>query len=112
MKKILLAILCTIIVTGCGSKEKDAILGTWKTSYELGELGSITEVYEFKEDGKCVRILNAGSDIVDECTYEYNEDKTKIKIVWEDKLDKESYSSYSANSDSEIVIAGRVFVRQ
>ena len=24
----------------------------------------------FKEKGKCVRILNAGSDIVDECTYE------------------------------------------
>lgn len=113
MKKVLLAaLLCTLVVTGCGEKEKDALLGNWKTSYELGDLGTITESYEFKEKGVCTRTLNAGSDIVDECTYEFNEDKTQIRIVWDDKLDKESYSSYSMNGENEVTIAGRVFARQ
>lgn len=112
MKKVLLAtLLCVMVATGCG-KEKDAILGTWKTSYELGALGTVTETYEFKEGSVCTRTLNAGSDIVDECTYEYNEDKTKIRIVWDNKLDKESYSSYSMNGENEVTIAGRVFARQ
>ena len=114
MKKVILvALLCLMVTTGCGKdEEKDAILGTWKTSYELGALGTVTEAYEFKEDGVCTRTLNAGSDIIDECTYEYSEDKTKIKIVWDDKLDKEAYSTYSMDSNSQITIAGRVFIRQ
>lgn len=113
MKKVLLAtLLCVMVATGCGEKEKDSMLGTWKTSYELGALGTVTETYEFKEEGVCTRTLNAGSDIVDECTYEYNEDRTKIRIVWDDKLDKESFSTLSINSETEITLAGRNFTKQ
>lgn len=111
MKKILLIVLLCVVVTGCG-KEKDAIVGTWKTSYELGDIGTITETYEFKENGICTRNLNAGSDIIDECTYEFNEDKTQIRIIWDNKLDKESYSTYSMNGESEINIAGRIYTKQ
>ena len=100
-----------LLITGCGAKEKqkakeeqEKILGTWEAKYELSVFGEVSETYTFKEEGKCVRVLNAGNDIADNCTYEFNEDKTEIRILWEDKLDQESYSKYIEIDDNTIMI--------
>lgn len=98
MKKYLIFVLTILCLTGCG-KKKDALLGTWEASYELGAFGVVTETYEFKEDGKCVKTLNAGTIVTNECTYEFNSNKTEIRIIWNDKSDKESYSNYLLNDD-------------
>lgn len=110
MKKILVLFLDIVLLTGCG--KKDNFLGTWSASYELLSFGNITEKYEFKENGVCTRTLNAGTDIVEECTYEWNEDKTKIRILWDSKLNKDDYSTYSKISDNEIKIGEIVFTKQ
>ena len=110
MKKILVLILGTVLLTGCS--KTDSFLGTWVASYELPSFGNVTEKYEFKENGICTRTLNAGSDIIEDCTYEWNEDQTEIRIVWNSKLNKEDFSTYTKNSDHEIKIGERIFTKQ
>ena len=109
MKKLLL-VVGLLFLTGCGNK--DSILGTWSVSYVMPVFGNVTETYEFKEDGVCVRTLNTGNDIAEDCTYEFNEDKTKIRIVWNSKLDKEDFYDYSKNNDTEIKIGTRIFTKK
>lgn len=111
MKKLGLCLFGIMLVTGCGTK-KDTFFSSWTTSYEIPAFGIITEQYDFKEDGTCVRILKTSSDIVENCTYEWNEDKTKIRIVWDSKLDKDAFYNYSKTSDNEIVIGARTFTKQ
>lgn len=110
MKKILVLVLGIVLLTGCG--KKDSFLGTWTTSYELPSFGNVTETYEFKENGVCIRTLNVGNDIVEDCTYEWNEGKTEIRIVWDSKLNKEDFSTYSQNGATEIKIGGRTFTKK
>ena len=119
MKKVGIAIIILLIFTGCGTKSnkikeenKQGIIGTWITKYELSVFGETTETYIFKKDNKCVRILNAGNDITNNCTYELNEDKTKIRIIWDDKIDKESYSKYVEIDDNKILIGEHTFERK
>lgn len=112
MKKYLFIILTIICLTGCGKKEEvNSLLGNWETSYELGAFGNVTESYEFKENGECIQSLNAGSTIITECTYQLNNEKNKIKIVWEDKKDKDSYTDYSLN-DNELIIGTRKYIKK
>jgi len=112
MKKRLIIILTILCLTGCGEKKEiDPLLGTWETSYELGAFGVVSESYEFKENGECIQSLNAGSTITTECTYQLNDEKTEIKIVWKDKNDKDSYVDYSLNND-ELKIGTRTYTRK
>ena len=99
MKKYVIFLLSILCLTGCGKEKVDPLLGTWETSYELGAFGTVVETYEFKENGLCVKTLNTGSDIIEDCTYEFNEDKTQIKIVWDSKQNKDEYTNYSLNND-------------
>ena len=110
MKKILIILLTVMCLTGCG-KKKDELLGTWETNYELGAFGVVTETYEFKEEGKCIKTLDAGTIVTNDCTYEFNEDKSEIRVVWEDKTDKESYSNFSLDKDT-LVIGSRTYQRK
>ena len=112
MKKNIIFLLAVLCLTGCGKKnEVDPLLGTWETSYELGAFGIVSESYEFKENGECVQLLNAGSIITTECTYQLNDEKTKIKIVWEGKNNKDSYVDYSLNNN-ELKIGTRTYTRK
>ena len=110
MKKVLVLVLGVVLLTGC--EKKDNFLGTWTASYELPAFGTVTEKYEFKENGVCTRTLNTGSDISEECTYEFNQDKTEIRILWNSKLNKEDFSTYSELSETQIKIGERVFTKQ
>ena len=117
MKKYLFMVLSLLLLTGCGLKKKtdmevkkENIIGKWTTSYQLGSLGQIKESYTFKKDGKCVRTLNAGSDIVDECTYEITDQG--IRIVWESKIDKESYSKYVEIDENSILIGEHTYQKE
>ena len=114
MKKILLlSVMGLIVLTGCGSKKeekKEIIIGSWKTSYELGAFGEVTERYIFKEKGECIRELITTSDIVNKCTYEIKEDE--IRIIWEDKLDQESYTKYIAMDDKTIMIGNYKYIKE
>ena len=115
MKKLLIMLVPIFLLTGCGTKteeqkKEDNLIGTWTTSYELGAFGEISEKYTFKKDGQCVRTLNAGSDIVDECTYEINE--SGIRIIWENKIDKENFSKYVEVDDNTIVIGEHTYKKE
>ena len=119
MKKIIPIIVLILVVVGCGNKkeqeskkQQEKIIGTWETKYELLSFGEVTESYVFKEKGECVRILNTGSDIVDKCTYELNEEKDGIRIIWENKMDKERYSRYVEIDDNDIMIDEHKYTRK
>lgn len=102
-----------LIISGCGKKEKkpeEKIIGTWETKYELSVFGEVTEGYSFKEKGQCVRMLNAGTDIVEKCTYEITEEG--IRIIWEDKMDKETYSKYIEIDEDTIMIGEHKYTRK
>ena len=113
MKKILVFIIL-ILMVGCGKveKEEDKLIGTWETKYNLSVFGEVTESYVFKENKECVRMLNTGSDIVNKCTYEFNEEKDEIRIIWDNKLDKERYDRYIEIDDNNIMIAEHKFTRK
>lgn len=118
MKKVLIVMLL-LLTAGCGKNSKseskklqDKLLGTWETKYELSVFGEVTESYVFKENGECVRMLNTGSDIANKCTYEFDESRDNIKIVWEDKLDKERYDKFIEIDDNNIMIAEHKFTRK
>ena len=115
MKKITIVLLL-ILTVGCGKvKEKtieEKIIGTWETKYTLSAFGEITESYIFKEKGKCIRMLYTGTDIVNECTYELNEEKDKIRIIWENKLNKENYDKLLEIDENNIMIAEHKYTRK
>ena len=108
-KKAIIVGGMALLLTGCG-KEKNELLGTWETKYEMSVFGEVTESYTFKEENKCIRIFNAGSDIIEECTYEVKEGK--IRIIWENKIDKESYSKYIQIDENTIAIAENQYKRK
>lgn len=107
MKKTALVLLFLLLLTGCG--KKDAIIGKWQTNYQIKGIGNITESYEFKEKGKCIRTLKTPSIINTDCTYEFNKDKTKIKITWKDKLYKDNYDEYKEVNANSIKIGTHTF---
>ena len=118
MKKIII-LVCLILMTGCSKaeekeikKEKENIIGSWVTTYDLGAFKGVSEKYIFKENNECVRILNTGSEITDSCTYEFNEDKSKIRIIWENKIDKESFSKYVEVDEKTIMISEHTYKRE
>ncbi len=117
MKKVIAMLIGILLLTGCGIKEKteeeqkqENIIGTWKTTYKLSVIGEVSEKYTFKEKEKCVRVLNAGTDIVDECTYEITEEG--IRIIWKNKIDKESYSKYVEIDNDTILIGEHTYQRE
>ena len=93
-------------------KQEEKLLGTWETKYELGAFGEVSEKYIFKENKECIRIINTGNDITNNCTYEFNEDRSKIRIIWEDKIDKESYSKYEEVDDKTIIISEHTYKKE
>ena len=115
MKKIMIFLMLLIMV-GCKTKtkeeEKDKIIGSWETKYSLSVFGEVTESYVFKENHECIRMLNTGSDIVNKCTYEFDEEKENIRIIWENKLDKERYDRYIEIDDNNIMIAEHKYTRK
>lgn len=111
MKKYVVILLSIICLTGCGKKKVDPLLGIWETNYELGSFGIITEKYEFKENGLCTKTLDMGSTIVENCTYEFNEDKTQIKMVWDSKQNKNEYINFSLN-DNILIIGTREYQKK
>jgi len=98
-----------LVITGCG-KAKNELLGTWETKYEMNVFGEVKESYTFKEDNECVRIFNAGSDIIEECTYEVKD--KEIKIVWDSKIDKKSYNKYVKIDENTIAIGNNKYTRK
>lgn len=111
-KNIATVILCVItlipIGTTCKSEEKK-IIGTWKTSYELKPFGIVEERYIFKKNGKCERILKMENELTNNCTYKIKEDK--IRIIWNNKLDKKSYTKYSKINEKTIMIGTYKFIK-
>ena len=89
MKKLIPLILVLFLITGCKNTKKDNIIGEWETNYEISVLGRVVDKYNFKENNECEKTITYGSDIKVECTYEFNEDKTQIKITWDGKLSDE-----------------------
>ena len=47
-KKAIIVGGMALLLTGCG-KEKNELLGTWETKYEMSVFGEVTESYTFKE---------------------------------------------------------------
>nr|MBP3258901.1 hypothetical protein [Bacilli bacterium] len=86
MKKLIPLIILLFIVTGCKNTKKDSIIGEWETNYEVSVLGSIVDKYNFKENNECEKTITYDSDVKVTCTYEFNDDKTQIKISWDDKM--------------------------
>lgn len=109
-KKMMIVGGMMLLLTGCGKEKKNTIIGTWETKYEMNVFGEVTETYTFKEGNECVRILNAGSDIIEECTYEIKD--KEIRIIWENKIDKESYSKYIEIDENTIAIAENKYTRK
>ena len=94
MKKVIV-ILSLLLFTGCMSKEEkelkkqeEKLLGTWETKYELGAFGEVSEKYIFKKNNECIR------------------------IIWEDKIDKESYSKYEEVDDKTIIISEHIYKKE
>ena len=110
MKKWI-ALFALLLLTGCGSTKKDTFLGTWKTSYTVAGVGEVTESYTFKEENKCVRTITTTVDMNTDCTYEFNEDKTQIKIDWEDKIGEAKFETYEKVDDDTIKIGANVYKR-
>ena len=116
MKKLIVIMICLVVLTGCGKteteeeKKQENIIGKWITKYELSVFGEVTEEYVFKENNECVRMLNTGSDIVEECTYEITDEG--IRIIWESKIDKESFSKYVEIDENTIYIAEHKYTRE
>ncbi len=118
MKKIyIIALLGFFLLTGCKSneekeeiKKQQNIIGKWNTTYEIGAIGKVKESYLFKKNGKCIRILNAGNDIIDECTYDLKDNQ--IKIIWNNKLDKKSYSKYVEIDEKQIQIGDHIYKKE
>ena len=118
MKKLMI-LLSLVLLTGCASKEEKELkkqekklLGTWETKYELGAFGEVSEKYTFKKENKCIRTINTGTDITDDCTYEFNEDRTQIRILWDNKLDKDGYSKFEVVDDNNIMISEHKYTKQ
>ena len=109
MKKIIV-ILTLILLTGCS--KKDVILGTWKTSYDVGGIGNVIEKYTFEKDNKCIRTIKTTTEINTDCTYTFNNDKTQIKIDWEDKLYKDEFSDYEEIDKNNIKIGNYTYTRK
>lgn len=109
MKKIyILGIL--FLLSGCIKSKQGVLIGTFETTYELGAFGKVIERYQFKEDGRCIRTLKAGNDITRTCTYEIKKDK--IKIVWNDKLDKEHFDTYKKIDKNTVMIGNYKYKRK
>ncbi len=104
MKRLLISLLLVLVITGCSKTKKEEVLGTWQTTYEMNVLGTITETYTFKENGICVKELKTKTDIVNDCTYEFNKEKNQIRIIWDNKLDKESFSKFEIINENSIMI--------
>ena len=113
-KKKIMTVASMLLLTGCASKlsTKQKLIGTWESKYELSVFGEVTETYSFKEDGKCVRVLNAGNDMADNCTYEFNKEENEIRIVWDNKIDKESFSEYIEVDKNTIMIGEHKFIKK
>lgn len=58
----------------------------------------MTEIFEFKKNGKCIRTLEYGNTLTFDCTYEISKDG--IKIIWDEKKDKvfEEYEYVDSNT--------------
>ena len=112
MKKSLFVLLGLLVLTGCGCAKKDAIIGTWKTSYKVSGMGDVEESYTFKEKGKCVRTIKTSTAIKTNCTYKFNKDRTQIKILWKDKLYKDDFSNYKETDKNNIVIGNYTYTKQ
>ena len=115
MKKtslVVLSLVALVLITGCGKskeeQERDKVIGKWTAKFEMAGLSG-TETYSFKKDGKCVRIVNTGSDISNDCTYEFNANNSEIKIIWTDKIDKKSFSKFTQVDDKTIIIGTRQY---
>lgn len=106
MKKKIICLLGIIILTSC--KSKDPLYNKWEALYDIGTL-QISETYEFMEDGKCLKTVNNINTL---CTYEFNDDKTKIRIIWDGKLDYDVYSSFEMKNNNEIIIDERVYKKR
>ncbi len=83
MKRTLLPLLFILLLTGCQNKK---ILGTWSSSRYIEKFGTVTEMFEFKKNGECIRTLEYGNTLTFDCTYEIS--KEGIKIIWDEKKDK------------------------
>ena len=117
MKKVLpIMILVLILTAGCGKteeqKKKDKLLGTWETKYTLAVFGEVTESYVFEKEGKCVRTVTTDQDIKNDCTYEFDSNNEKIRILWDNKLDKENYSKYEMIDDNTIKIGENTYTKK
>ena len=106
----LIVVLGLILLTGCSNK--NIILGTFKTNYEISSIGNVVEKYEFKEKGKCVRTIITTTEINTDCTYEFNKNKSKIKINWEDKIYKDEFSDYEEIDKNNIKIGNYTYIRE
>ena len=109
MKKIIPLIIVLFILTGC--KKTNSIIGEWETKYDISVFGEVTDKYIFKENNECEKIVNAGTEIKLDCTYEFNDDKTKIKISWDGKLYDE-YVSYEMTDKDTIKIGEYTYVKK
>ena len=109
MKKIIV-ILGLILLTGCS--KKDTLIGTWKTNYNVSGIGSVVEKYSFENKGKCKRIIITTTQITNNCTYEFNKNKTKIKIDWSDKLYKNEFNDYKEINKDKIQIGLNTYTRE
>ena len=109
MKRIII-VICLLLLSGCSKKE--LIIGSWETSYEINGIGKIKEIYNFEKNNKCIRTIIIDSEINTDCTYEFNQDKTQIKILWDDKLYKDDYSNYEEINKNKIKIGNYTYTRK
>lgn len=107
MKKGILIVMI-LILTGCS---KNALIGTWKTEYEIKGIGKIEEKYTFKDKGKCVRSIVTTTTINTDCTYKFNKNNTKIQINWENKLYKDNYDEYKEIDKKNIKIGSYTYTK-
>lgn len=76
---IISLIIIVILFIYLNIYKQNNLIGKWKTSYELGSLGEVTQIYEFKKDGTCKKTLKTDMNIELNCTYKIEDDKMTIK---------------------------------
>lgn len=76
---ISLFIIAVILFIYLNFFKQDSLIGKWETSYELGSLGEVTQIYEFKKDGTCKKTLKTDMNIELNCTYKIENDKMTIE---------------------------------
>ena len=105
VKKFVFLVVLILLFTGCSNNK---IIGKWQREYNIEVFGTIVETFEFKKNNECIRTISYGNVMTFDFKYEI--ENNKIKIVCEEKLDKD-FQNFELIDNNHIEINGYGYER-